>query len=161
MFNFRYTYTPEVRASIGKYASIHGAPSASATFTRELGVKICKLSVNCIKTKYLKRQCEKDDDEELISLPHKTRGRPLVLGDYIEKQLQLYVKKIQQQGGVVTASVVVAAARGVMMAYNHPQLAEFGWHMVLTSTWAYHFLHRMKFVKRNATTSKTRQTSRF
>ena len=99
MFNFRYT--PEVKAAIGKYASIHGAPSASAKFTRELGVKISKSSVNCIKTKYLKRKGEKDDDEELTSLPHKKHGRPLVLGDYIEKQLQLYVKKIRQQGGVV------------------------------------------------------------
>ena len=76
----------------------------------KLGVIISKSSVNCIKTKYLKRQREKYDHDELTSLPHKKHGRPLVLGDYIEKQLQLYVKKIQQQGRVVTASVVVAAA---------------------------------------------------
>ena len=85
MFNFRYT---QVRAAIGKYASIHGAPSANAKFTIELGIKISKSPVNCIKTEYLKRQREKDDDE-LSSLTHKKRGCPLVLGDYIDKQLQL------------------------------------------------------------------------
>ena len=150
MFNFRYTL--EVRVAIEKYASINGAPSANAKFTIELGIKISKSSVNCIKTEYLKRQREKDDDDELSSLTHKKRGCPLVFGDYIDKQLQLYVKKIRQQGGVVTASVVVAAAQVITMAYNHPQLAEFGGHVALTRTWVYYFLHRMKFIKRKATT---------
>ena len=80
----------------------------------------------------------------------------LMLGQNVEKQLQLYVKKIRQQGGVVTASVVVAAARGLMMAHNRSQLADFGGHVALTRTWAYHFLHRMQFVKRKATTSKSK-----
>ena len=48
MFNFIYTH--EVRAGIGKYASIHGAPSANAKFTKELGVKISKSSMRARAT---------------------------------------------------------------------------------------------------------------
>ena len=43
------------------------------------------------------------EDEELSALPPKKRGRPTLLGEH-EKQLEL---KIRQQGGVITASVVV------------------------------------------------------
>ena len=41
------------------------------------------------------------------------------------------------------------------MACNRPQLGEFSEHVVLTRTWVYHFVHRLKLFKRKATTSKT------
>ena len=46
----------------------------------------------------------------------------------MDEKLQLYLQKIREQGGVVTASVVVAAARGIMLSSDrdHMQLAEFG-----------------------------------
>ena len=35
----------------------------------------------------------------------KKHGQPLMLGEDIDKQLQLYLQKVSNQGGVITASV--------------------------------------------------------
>lgn len=103
------------------------------------------------------KQKRKDDseDDELSTLPPKKRGRPTLLGEY-EKQLELYLRKVRQQGGVITASVVVAAARGILISTDRSQLDEFGGHISLSRQWAYHLLGRMHFVRRKATTSKSK-----
>ena len=98
-------------------------------------------------------------DEEVTELHPKKRGRPVLLGAAVEVQLQLYLKKIREQGGIVTASVVVAAARGILMSTDHSKLVEFGGYIGLSRQWAYHFLGRMKFVRRKATTSKSKPTA--
>lgn len=91
----------------------------------------------------------------MTSVPPKKRGRPVLLGEH-EKQLVLYLKKIRQHGGVITASVVVAAARGIIISCDRSQLAEFGGHISFSRQWAYHLLDRIKFVRRKATTSKSK-----
>ena len=91
----------------------------------------------------------------MTTLSPKKRGRPILLGAHIDKQVQLYLKKIREHGGVITASVVVAAARGILMAQDKSLLAEFGGHITLRH-WAYHLLNRMNFVRRKATTSKSK-----
>ena len=59
---------------------------------------------------------------------------------------------------MVTASVVVAAARGIVMSRDRTQLAEFGGHIQLSPQWAYVLLSRMNFVKQKATTAKSKHT---
>ena len=83
-------------------------------------------------------------DDEITELPPKKRGRPLLLGKDIDEKIQLYLRKIREQGGIITASVVVAAARGILISSNRMQLAEFGGHIVLSRQWAYHLLGRME-----------------
>lgn len=63
----------------------------------------------------VKQKRKEDSDGEVATLPHKKRGRPLLLGEDIEHQLQLYLNKIREQGEVITASVVMAAARGIVI----------------------------------------------
>ena len=63
---------------------------------------------------------------------------------------------IREQGGVIAASVVVAAARRILMALNKSLLPEFGGHITLSRHWAYHLLNGMNFVQRKATTSKSK-----
>ena len=107
----------------------------------------------------LKKKRKADsDDEEVTVLPPKKRGRPFLLGEHVDKQLQLYLKKIRDQGGVITASVVVAAARGILLSSDRSKLVKFGGHIDLSRQWAYHLLDRMKFVRRKATTSKSKHT---
>lgn len=76
----------------------------------------------------------------------------------MDKQLQLYLKKVRDQGGVITASVVVAAARGILLSYDRSKLLEFGGHIDLSRQWAYSVLSRMKYVRRKSTTSKSKHT---
>ena len=156
------TYTPAVRAQIGKYACQHGSAAASSFFSKKLGENVSKTSVQSIKVAYLecvkKKRSADSDDEEVTNLPTKKRGRPFLLGEHDDQQLQMYLRKIRDHGGIITASVVVAAARGILMANDRSKLVEFGGHIELNRHWAYHLLDRMKFVRRKATTSKSRYT---
>ena len=80
-----------------------------------------KSTVHSIKLGYLERLNEQggdSSDDEIAKLPPKKQGRPLPLGKNMDEQLQLYLKNIQDQGGIVTASVAVAAARGIVMAVD-------------------------------------------
>lgn len=88
-----------------------------------------------IKAAYLEhlKWIRKDDSsgEEVAYLPPNKRGRPFLLGEQIDKQLQLYLKKVRDQGGVVTALVVVAAAHGILMSnkFDRDKVVEFGRHI--------------------------------
>ena len=57
---------------------------------------------------------------------------------------------------MVSSKIVVAAAKGVVAAYDQSSLVEFGGHIRLTGHWAYSLLHRMKFMQRKATTAKSK-----
>lgn len=93
-----------------------------------------------------------DSDIEITTLlPKKTRPTYL-LGQRLDQQVQAYLKRIREQRGIVTASVAVAAAKGMIIATN--SLA--GIIIQLNRHWAYGLLDRMKFVRRKATTSKTK-----
>ena len=71
----------------------------------------------------------------MTSLPHKKRGQPFLLGESVDKQLQLYLKKVRDSGGIIIASVVVAAAHGMILSGQRLQLAEFGGHVQLSRRW--------------------------
>ena len=73
-----------------------------------------------------------------------------MLGEDIDKQLQLYLQKVRDQGGVITASVVVAVACGILLSNDRSKLVKFGGHIELSRQWAYSVLARMKFVHRKA-----------
>ena len=49
-----------------------------------------------------------------------------------------------------------AAARAIILTQDKAKLVEFGGHICLNTTWAYSLLRRMNFVKRKATTAKSK-----
>ena len=145
-FSFTYCrYSSTLRAQIGSYADIHGTSAASRYFPRKLGKKVTKSSVQSIKKAYVREK--RKTDEELTDLPEKKREQPLLLGDTVDAQLQVYLKKVRDQGGAVTASVAVAAAMVILKATNRSSLLEYGGYVSPTKDSAYHFLARMKFVR--------------
>ena len=103
-----------------------------------------------------KRSADSEDDEVTV-LPPKKRGRPFLLGD-LDQKVQLYLKKVRDAGGIVSAAIAVAAARGILVSCDRSKLAEFGGHIDLGRHWAYGLLDRMKFVRRKATTAKSKHT---
>ena len=58
----------------------------------------------------------------------------------------------------MSTGIVIAAARGIIMSYNRGMLEEFGGHVSLTRHWAHSILHHMDFVKRKATTAKSKHS---
>ena len=102
-----------------------------------------------------KRRAE-EDDLTVTSLPAKKLGRPLLLGEELERKIQLYLKAIRESGGVVNTAIALGAARGIILKLNRTMLLENGGHVDLTKAWARGLLGRMGYVKRRGTTSKSK-----
>jgi len=66
------------------------------------------------------------------------------------------LRKIGESGAIVSARIAMAAARGLLLAYDRSRLAEYGRPVVLSRHWAYSLFRRMQFVKRKATTSESK-----
>ena len=115
-------------------------------------------TVHSIKRSYLE-SIKENRGEVITSLPVKKRGRPLLLGESLDRMVQKYLKKVREGGGVVTARVVVAAVRAIILTQDRSKLVEFGGHIELNRAWAFSLLRRMKFVKRKATTAKSKLSS--
>lgn len=153
-----YRYSAKDRADIAKYAGQHGLTSAAGHFSRKFGVRVSKTTVKSIRSAYVSevRQKRARDEGDVASLPCQKRGRRLLIGNVIDNQVQSYLRRVRDGGGIVTARIAVAAARGILLACDRSKLAEFGGHIQLGSSWAYSLLNRMKFVQRKATTSKSK-----
>ena len=82
------------------------------------------------------------------ALPTKDQGRPLLLGQEIDKIVQEYVNNLRIAGAPVTTAIVMGAAKGIVAAKNCSLLKENGGHLEITNTWAMSLLKRMNYVKR-------------
>ena len=100
-----------------------------------------------------------DDDGDVRLLPMKKRRRPVLLGGVLDVKVQQYLRRVREGGGIVSARIAMAAARGILLAYNRSRLVEFGGDMELNRQWVYSLLKRMKFVKRKATTAKSKHST--
>ena len=153
-----HRYSPEERAKIGHYAHLNGVAAASRFFTRKMGHPVATTTVLSIKKAYLKEKnaaAGQESGAEVRQLPHKARGRPLLLGP-LDSKVQLLLKKIRDNGGTVNTRIAIAAAKGILLYYNPPLLLENGGYLSLTRNWALSLLERMDFVKRKSTTAKSR-----
>ena len=111
-----------------------------------------------IKRAYLEEKESRPvgDDGDIAILPPKKRGRRVLLGEELDMKVQMYLKKVRERGGVVSARIAVAAARGILLTCNRSMLAEYGGHVEFNVDWAYSLLHRMNFVQRKVTTAKSK-----
>ena len=60
------------------------------------------------------------NDPEQVHQREKVRGRPLLLGE-LDKQVQAYIKQLRLSGGIVSSSIVVAAANGIIKHHDSRQ----------------------------------------
>jgi len=134
-----------------------------------LKLHISESTVRSIRDVYreeLKNRRRAGVEEPLRILHERTRGRSLLLGDDLDKKLQLYGQKLREGSATVSTKVVMAAACGIIMAYDRQKLVadelegeEAGngvGYIRLNRHWAYAFLKRMNFVKRKASTAKSK-----
>jgi len=149
-------FDDEERAQIGKYAADHGVAAAVRHFQRLFPTrKVKESSVRTWRNKYLEDlQIRKEEGREMVvkKLPFKKRGRPLLLGDYLDRQLQAYVTEIRQMGLVLNTSVLLAAAKGLVLYHDSNWLKENGGHLELSTHWAKGRLRKLEFSKRRVTT---------
>ena len=73
-----------------------------------------------------------------------------------ERKVQLYLRAIQESGGVVNTAIAIGAARGIILKLNRTMLVENGGHVDQTKAWAKGLLGRIGYVKRRGTISKSK-----
>ena len=88
-----------------------------------------------------------DPSKEVEELPRKKTGRPLLIGDELDTQLQEYVRHVRKRGLAINSSIVIAAGSGIIMNQDANQLSNAGGRIKLTDDWAKNLLKRMGFVK--------------
>jgi len=158
-------YNSSLRAEMGKYASHHGPRATARHFSRKLGENVSESTIRSIRSAYLeginrKRPVELDEEEgEIVALPMKKRGRPVLLGRELDTLVQKYLRKVRDGGDAISARIVMAAARGIILKCDRSKLAEFGGHIEINRQWAHSLLKRMNFVQRKSTTAKSKDTS--
>ena len=97
----------------------------------------------------------------MTSLPSKKRGRPLLIGNDLDKLVQSYVRATRDGKGAVTTTVVLAAGEAILNHGNKKLSHDNGGPIKLTRHWAKSVLDRMNYVKRKASTSAKIDPSHF
>ena len=118
-------------------------------------------TVQSIKNAYVEGLRQKrgaEDGGDITALPLKKRGRRVLLGQELDMKVQMYLKKVRDGGGAVSARIAMAATRGILLKCDRTKLAEFGGPVQLNRYWAHSLLKRMKFVQRKATTARSKHT---
>ena len=80
-------------------------------------------------------------------LPCKKTGRPLLIGEELDCQVQEYIREARKRELAINASVVICAGHGIMMNKHANQLNDVHGEI---KHWAKNLLRRMGFVKRKA-----------
>ena len=115
---------------------------AARFFSRKLKSTVRETTVRSIKTAYVEEIRRKRRGEpsggDITVLPLQKHGRLALLGPDVDTKVQMYLKKVRDGGGPVSA------------------IGAFGGHVQLNRYWAYALLKRMKFVQRMATTAKSK-----
>ena len=149
-------FDDEERVQIGRYAAVHGVAAAVRHYQKLFPTrKVKESSVRMWRNNYLRDlQIRKEEGREMVAkkLPYKKRGRPLLLGDYLDEQLRAYVAEICQLGLVVNISDLKAAAKGLVLHHDSNWSRENGGHLELSTHWAKGRLRKLGFSKRRVMT---------
>ena len=112
-----------LRAKIAQYALQNGNATAVRKFSKEFDAPINESTMRSLKKSYVTAQeAQKrkagEVDVVLESLPPKKCGRPLLLSDNLDTQVQAYIRAFRAQGCVVNSSLVIAGAMGITYKEN-------------------------------------------
>lgn len=67
-------------------------------------------------------------------------GQTIIARPGLDTKVQLYLKKVRQGGGAVSARIAMAAARGILLKCDQTKLAEFGGHVELNRQYMKHII---------------------
>ena len=145
-------FTAEEKAKVARYGSSHGVLAAVKRFSREFEKDLKENTVrDWVKAynKELRSKCastETGGDLAVTKLPSKKRGRPFLLGEKVDREVQTIIRTMRDHGAVVNTSITIATATGVVRKCDKSL------EPLLTKHWAKSLLYRMGFVKRRGNT---------
>ena len=96
-----------------------------------------------------------EDSGHLSELPTKKQERRVLLGNDLDRKVQMCLKTVRE-GGVMSAGMAMAAAWEIVLTCDRSMLVEFRGHVELNRPWVYSLLHRMNFIQRKVTTAKSK-----
>ncbi len=143
-------FTSEQRAEIGRRAAEHGVASTIRYYTGQFSLK--ESTIRGWRDGYLREMKTRKMEKKpmnVTELPEKRRGRPLLLGEELDRQVQAYVTALRRNGAVVNTAIAMACAEGIVRSKDSNLLISNGG---LTKDWAKSLLRRMGLVKRRAST---------
>ncbi|KAK9510095.1 hypothetical protein O3M35_004951 [Rhynocoris fuscipes] len=132
------TFSPELRAEIGKYAVEHGCLKASHHFSSIIGRDLPESTARGIKEKYLKKL----KYTEVTSLGYSPRGRAPRLGKY-DEIVQDCLKELIKTGERASSFLAIITAKKILNKYEPNLLKENGGNVELNNSWAKSFLKRL------------------
>ena len=99
------------------------------------------------------------DSSEVTALLLRKRGRPLMLREALDTDVQKYIRALRLAGTPVSSSLVLAAVEGIVVSKDRTLLAYNGGHVMLTK-WALSLLNRMGYVKQKASTKNGKRSDK-
>ena len=150
-------YTPKQQATIGNYALINGTSATLRRYAVEF--PDLKYTTVCEWRNAISSQ-QKKERESVTKLHGKKRGRPPTFPEDVTTCVMKYIRAVREAGGVVNIAIVIGAVSGIVRRMKPELLESNGGHVVLPvkKDWAKYLLGKMKFVKRKATTKKSKMT---
>ena len=88
---------------------------------------------------------------ELQELPTRKRGKSLLIGEELDRQVRIYLNVVRERGGVVNTAIIIAVGTDIVMK-DRKFMAYGGEDVVLSKDWAKYVLHRMGLVKYRSST---------
>ena len=112
--------TPEEKAKIARYAIENGNCAAARKFSKHgdldktLGESTVRSWVAIYKKELERKRRMGETVPEITVLPQAKRGRPLLVGEKLDSAVKAYVRSVREAGGIVTSSIVAAAATAMV-----------------------------------------------
>ena len=123
-------FNPEEKARIGKRAVEYGVASTVRHFKCTFSdLEMKESSVRTWRNKYLdglSKRKRAGEEMYVNELSDKKRGRRLMLGEELYKQVQSYVLDLRSNGAVINSSITIAVAQGIVTNYDSNLLSENG-----------------------------------
>jgi hypothetical protein len=90
---------------------------------------------------------------QCASLPKSPRGKPLLLGEKLDEEVQNWIRKVRLNGEVVNARIVMAGAEAIVQKHARHKLSKYGGHIDIKKCFAVSILRHLGFDKRKGTKS--------
>ena len=152
--------TTEQKAIVAKYAAEHDVAKAIRRLSGDFGKTLNESTIRGWKKAYLQElhKRKKSGSSMVVNeLKEKKNGRPLILGEDLDRKVRAYIQDTRQLGNAITTRVVMAGALSIVKKKDKNLLAENGGHIMINKSWARYLLQCVNYVKRK-TCSKAKVT---
>lgn len=99
-------FKAEDKARVGRFAAENGNTKAAKRFSTEFKFNISESTVRNFKRAYLAELNKNHSPDDINRLSHKHQGRPVLLGETFDQDVQSYVRKLRLPGGIVNMLVI-------------------------------------------------------